>query len=634
MEKSIILPQVTSFELTGFKPIFSETISASMSEGAFVILGGNGIGKTTLIQSVVYGLAGGLSSDIEDTKVFRWNHTFFKERLDHTQEEQSTVEVFFRLGENSVGVRRGFRGDNITSVKINDDEWVSEDADTVFGENLRRFGGYRSIQDFAFVVHRLLYLPENRRLIAWDTEAQVRLIMIINQDLIRENEFRENRAQLKKLDSKKRHIHVAIGKAEKEIETLIEYEENDDDEEEEREEFENSGDDLGLPSLVESLQRVASQRYEVEDKLQESLAELGKISKEIAVLREEIEDAEAGVVANFVKETERGNDLALEKLINSKICPACGERHSNLAAQAQRYLREHKCVLCGTDEPRSGAKFDFDATKEKLQSLLRQQDAFEEIVNFTTEEKASLESREIEIQGRVNTVRYSRSIVSMVERNLPEMTLENLRTLNERLIIEEADAAAQIERLKTKLEKDYDEFNQKVNERIGRFRGVYAKHATAFLGLPCELVEIEEGGHLDLSLFVPAFGGVTRQTERSCSEAQRFFLDIAFRLALIETAGTSKGTATFFCETPETALDLSYVTNVVEMFNNFTSGGNNVLLSANIQIGGIAEEILTGIPVDEREKHLLNLLDLGRLSEVQEQARDKFDEIVNRMLAE
>jgi hypothetical protein len=74
--------------------------------------------------------------------------------------------------------------------------------------------------------------------------------------------------------------------------------------------------------------------------------------------------------------------------------------------------------------------------------------------------------------------------------------------------------------------------------------------------------------------------------------------------------------ATFICETPETALDLSYVKNVVRMFDKFISNGNSLLLSANIQPGGIAEKLLKLIPAEERAAHFINLLDIGQLSAV------------------
>ena len=83
------------------------------------------------------------------------------------------------------------------------------------------------------------------------------------------------------------------------------------------------------------------------------------------------------------------------------------------------------------------------------------------------------------------------------------------------------------------------------------------------------------------------FADEERKSPETCSESERFFLDIAFRMALLELAGElSDSSSTFICETPETALDLAYTKNVSEMFSRFAKHGFALVLSANIQLGG------------------------------------------------
>jgi hypothetical protein len=125
------------------------------------------------------------------------------------------------------------------------------------------------------------------------------------------------------------------------------------------------------------------------------------------------------------------------------------------------------------------------------------------------------------------------------------------------------------------------------------------------------------GDSIGLVRFVPEFDETLRETPDSCSEAQRFFLDIAFRMALLDYASAKPGTpATFLCETPETALDMSYVDNVVEMFAGFAKGGHTILLTANVQRAGIAEELMKKVRKPQRRHRVLNLLDIGQLTEV------------------
>jgi hypothetical protein len=212
------------------------------------------------------------------------------------------------------------------------------------------------------------------------------------------------------------------------------------------------------------------------------------------------------------------------------------------------------------------------------------------------------------------------------------MTAENLKKLKQQLTDEEADAEAQIRVIRAKLAADYENFRNKMDARMDKLRAAYAGYATAFLGLPCELDEVGQNGLLELKLFVPRFDNAVRPQPESCSEAQRFFLDIAFRMALIDLACGERGTGTFICETPETALDFSYVTNVVAMFSSFAKKRHNILLSANIQNSGIAEKLIARLAVKDRAKHVVNLLEVGRLSAVQQAARTDFAKIIRRMM--
>lgn len=635
MAERIKLPLLTGFRITGFEPIYSANIELAMSEGPYLVLGGNGLGKTTLMQAVVYGLAGGLDEQTEEIKALRWGHGYFRGRLSATQLATAQVEVDFKLGNHTIAVRRGFKGSNVVAVRSGRSGWEDKEADQLFENLLREHGGYLSASDFAFVVHRLLYLPESRRLIAWDTDAQIRLLMLLNQDIALERTFRENRARLKLLDSKKRHIHVALGKAENELARLLEYEEVEPGQEEAEEEAEAPVDEQAeerLPELVARLNDVGRKRLDADRRARGAIADLSRVSAVIDRLRESVEAAEAGLVANFLAESEREQNLALAKLVQGKICPACGQKHAELADRARKYLRDHRCVLCGSEEPHE-TNPELDKLRDEMEAHLREQQAFEEVVRLARAETESLREQEFDLQARVNEIRYSRSVVAMVERNLPEMTKENLLQLKQRLADEEADAEAQIKTLRAKLEADYHDFRSKVDARMDRLRAAYAGYATSFLGLPCDLDEVGQNGLLELKLFVPRFDEAVRSQPEACSEAQRFFLDIAFRMALIDLACGERGTGTFICETPETALDFSYVSNVVGMFASFAEKRHNILLSANIQLSGIAGKLIERIPKKERKKHIVNLLEVGRLSAVQHSARKEFARAVERMLS-
>src|SRR5262249_30216547 len=148
-------------------------------------------------------------------KARRWNHNYFRQRLDQDKLDSAFVEVEFRLGKTELGVRRSFNSSTVCAFRPpKTTRWLEDSiqAQKAFNEAILSHGGYRNPTDFAFVVNRLLYLDESRRLLAWDNNAQVRIIMLLNQDAVVEEEFRKRRKILKEMDSNKRHVHVALGK--------------------------------------------------------------------------------------------------------------------------------------------------------------------------------------------------------------------------------------------------------------------------------------------------------------------------------------------------------------------------------------------------------------------------------------
>src|SRR5215467_8534571 len=107
MPQTLVLPRLLSYDVEGFEPIFRTAVSARLKPGPNLILGGNGLGKTTLMQAIVYGLTGGVSEDIEDDKRLRWGHAYFRSRLSPQQSKTAQVRVTFQLGDVRLTVRRG-----------------------------------------------------------------------------------------------------------------------------------------------------------------------------------------------------------------------------------------------------------------------------------------------------------------------------------------------------------------------------------------------------------------------------------------------------------------------------------------------------------------------------------------------
>jgi hypothetical protein len=606
----------------------------SAQPGFNIILGGNAIGKTTVMQAIVYGATGG-SEAFEDEKAFRWSHAYFRGRLGSTDARSAFVEVDIAFADFGFSVRRGFSGNDVLAFRHRADrKWIEdrEAASVAFTNAIIRHGGYASLADFAFVVHRLLYLPESRRLLAWDVDAQLRLLMILNQDLAPQRSFSERRQYLQLLDTKKRHTHVAITNAEKQLSSLMEFDSSAADDSELNLADPNTDARL-LAEAIATLQTATNDKTRAQRDVDTTSQLLTDVTGEIETLQARIDSEEAAMILRLLSEYERESQLALQKLIQRGICPACGTDQPTLQSTAAEHLRHHGCALCGSaiGVEDAGA---LATLQSRLAEKLAAQRSLQETHRAAAGRLAYLRTAESAAQEKVNEIRFRQPVVALLERNLPAHSRESLLALKATLVADELDYQAQIEQLSTELDEDYASFRLAMSQRTSRLESLYAAYATAFLGLPCELVASTGGDRLlNLTLFIPRFNDIERRTEESCSEAQRFFLDIAFRMALIDLASQlSSTTSSFLCETPETALDLTYIQNVVDMFAEFAAQRHIVILTANVQRSGVAEMLLRRLPPPARRKRVLNLFDVGRLSAVQEANRRAIDRVVHSML--
>jgi len=605
--------------------------------GPNIILGGNGLGKTTIMQAVIYGLTGGSDSiEEEKDKALRWNHSYFRKRIDPEHISDASVEVEFALGRTVLTICRGFNNSGVIAFRKGKSQhgWIDDPAEAkaAFEGALTQYGGYEKPEDFAFLVHRLLYLPETRRLLAWDTNAQIRIIMLLNQDVLIEEDFRRRREELRKLDSSKRHIHVALGKVEKRIAELKSRSKKT-SQNGNSSSSTSSQDGTDYKRLLEGLQEIARQRHAIERDRRDASEELSKISSDIETLRDQIEQTEAYLISGLLSDQEKQSHLAINKMAESGVCPVCGTHQKGLQELAHQHTLEHRCVLCGSENPQE-VEPELATLRSQLSEKLRSQKARESTFRITSDKLEYMRREEDRLQYELNSIRLSQPALTLIERDLPSpSSRKDLTEMRAMLKQQEDDLQAQIIERKNQLERDYRAFREAVNARINSLRSTYAAYATEFLGIPCELTETVATDLINFTRFIPKFNDIERDTPESCSEAQRFFLDIAFRMALIDFAcSDTKDAATFVCETPETALDMSYIDNVVRMFEQFSKKGHSLLLTANIQSDSIAGELLRLEPKDERGSRILNLLDIGQLSKVHQDALPKLRATVRAIL--
>lgn len=624
---AVFLPKINHMEIMGFNKIFKDnTITLDFSVPLNIILGGNGLGKTTLLQCIVYALTGGISDpEVEANKDFRWDNDFFKGRVFPGELNKANIIINFILGDYEISVKRGLINNRVIEYHVNG-QIVSGKS---FEEIVVELGQYDNFDSFVFIVNRLLYLSENRRPLTWDYDGQIRSLMILSNDIINEKAYRNLRSEIKNLDSTKRHTTVRINKIEKQ-ESRKANKTNDD-----------TVLNIEVDSIIEQrtklnglLQSNLIKREECTIALKRQEERRQELAEEIDVMAKKIRKYEAEYLNKSLQHYGLRETLLFEKTVNYGICPCCGEVTYEFHQLAKQRISEGKCMVCGVKQFSNTDSHiaDINVYNSQLnEKLLARDNANKHIIHLRNQ-KQSIDEEIFLIRKEISTIDYSTFVnADRIDdngaSNEADEYFENIEVELAKLISDRDNLESDIKIKTEEADNMYESFLNNFTECNNQLSNIYRDLASAFLGKPVSLeYEKSPAKFVSIDYLIPVFDGEARKNPEDCSEAQRFFLDIAFRMALIIlNYNLTKTTGTFICETPESTLDVSYVNNVVKMFFGFIENGNRLILSNNLQKLGLAYLIVNKANKENTGYSVFDLLKYGKLSNVQQNSKDLFD---------
>ena len=328
----------------------------------------------------------------------------------------------------------------------------------------------------------------------------------------------------------------------------------------------------------------------------------------------------------------------LTHLFADAHCLACGAEAKQEIERLEHAIVDGICVVCGADpskQERTSASEQVVPVHMVEQKLLDR--ALASVADARTEREAAAQA-ETAARERLNEVnseldRVSRSID---ERRLANATLrarlppdpeeiaekrrslENARNSQREYESQRARAERKYQVLLTQTEELFRAAAVRVAHRFQRF-------ATAFLEEECSLsfrlVEdrpSQSGARFmypSLKFEMSAAAFETRQFRESpddVSESQREFVDLAFRMALMEAASDDQS-ATLVIETPEASLDAIFMQKAGTMLRAFAEGERRIVVTSNLTSSVMLPALLGGATTDpdeiaERTSRVLDLL--------------------------
>lgn len=616
----VILPKIDLMCVEGFDKIFkNDIVKIDFSKSLNILLGGNGLGKTTLLQCIVYGLTGGTNiPEVELLKAFRWDHNFFRKRVKAERQQDAKITIEFSMSDNKFKVVRGLQGNRVVSFSINN---VIQ-TNIKYEDAIIECGKYDNFNSFVFIVSRLLYLPENRRSLMWDYDAQVRALMILSNDLIDEEKYRNLRLQIKNMDSTKRHTIVRINKIKDVLAQKTGGEEIKEFSDYKVEEIQSAF--VKKRELSEKLQILLEQKSKALNELKNYEGRRGELISEIGRLSDFLRKKESKVINQSIERFGKKQGMFLDKVVNYGICPCCGKSDHNFQDIVKRRIEHGKCLICGNNNNLPIVnEIDIEAMQVQLQEKISARDNINKYMYQLNNMMQSIDEDIFEVRQEVNDIEYSEFVNAdrlddVFETGDEDSEVELLKLTSDRQSLE-----SDIQKKQEQADNMYKNFLNHFEDRNRKLAEIYERLSTDFMGKKVTLeYEKSTDRFVNIDYLIPKFDDEIRKSAEDCSEAQRFFLDIAFRMSLIilnkELTGES---GTFICETPESALDISYVKNVVKMFCQFMDN-NSLILSNNLQRLGLAQE-LTAV-WDRENTSVFDLLEYGKLSEVQKNSSELF----------
>jgi len=608
----------------------SQGLDIEFDSGLTLVLGANGLGKTTLV-AMLYRMCtgpydiprladaaelGGIR--LETKKLPSPDQRMFGERVNDNA-EYATCTLEFDLGDAEIALTRSLANLELLELSVGVEGLpVREDR---YQEVIKENAGVNTFGDWILVLRHLIFYFEDRRSLVWDPSAQRQLLRLLFLSPASSKEWVEAERDIRQRDSHARNVQNVLQKEERSFSESEAATSMADDVREELAQLEKSQKKEQRTLNVLRDQVAALDAAKESARLEVLQAESGHESAFRNLERRQL----VAIAGAFPSSSDTARYL-MAQLISDEECLACGAHSPKTAKDLRKRIGEDRCVVCNSlveKTSKVGARGVAKATKELEHASIRQEAAREK------RDVAEQEYEELlgEIQMLSTKVARRSARIEELASKLPpdEAKLHEQRR-------ELATMRAQLGKRKKELaqrRKSFGRFIDRTSREILARRDEvqegFEEFAEGFLLEQCRLVwapHKDTVGQSGTAIDFPAFdlemtgadfsSMVRRNGPQQVSESQREFIDLAFRMALIQVAG-SGGIGSIVIDAPESSLDAVFVTRAADVLVRFSdSAGNRLLITSNLIEGNLIPELIRkGDIKSEASKRVVDLLKLA-----------------------
>jgi len=624
--------------------------------GVTVLVGINGVGKTTLLNLLMRMLLGPTERGKGDRDLGRVSDralvvdrkfSFFADRVPEKLDGNATATLLYSIGEREYTVTRNLQTMTLKSVKLRGRSISSLTSELDFLKEMARHAGLPSDYDFHVVVRYLQFFTEERQPILWSAATQFEFFKALFLDTALTKEISDTfkaihrsdsdyRNRLNQLNQRKERLKEAQGRV-----TVA------DDVEALRAQIREA---QTRSEAVETEYGHAQESVDgLQQRAQELDNELNQLEGTVADLEDELENADAAFVAQALPSLDDKAKFLMAGLNSRQECFVCGNRKRGQLETVQKQLKGGHCFVC--EHPITGR-----GAGAKVQPLAAAQvRSLEQRINDLTVQTKQTDSERdalhLELSSKLQTLRTAatRRAQAAVDLALLQAKLPDPEGTAGAL---EADIVAEEAALKV-LNEDRKTFAEEYREQIGRgrvemegykeaLRTTLTRYAEAFLQEKVEVrfsaqdkVKIATGvGQVGMPSFSIAMTSGTHQAPRSrlssesVSESQKEFLDLAFRVTLLDMA-CADGAKSLVIETPEASLDSWFMLRAASLMRQFAPADQapmrNLIATSNLNGTDMIPALLGQLDQSGKRKRRTNgaqLVNLMKLTATSNTLKD------------
>jgi DNA repair exonuclease SbcCD ATPase subunit len=318
--------------------------------------------------------------------------------------------------------------------------------------------------------------------------------------------------------------------------------------------------------------------------------------------------------------------------MDKEECVICGAKGKFIVDKINENIHRGFCPLCNTN-----ISDDVNKNKDNLFNSIK------EIDNEISNKETELNDLINEIQGKELLkdkaefdYRQLQEIKMKIEHEYPQISGQStdigilLMKLNEQFKEfddKSKESYEKRDKLKPILNKLQRKTKNAYNEAEIEFVPIFKNLAKSFIGYDLDIKLETKGRNLALVLELDSSA---RTESYKLSESQRFFLDIALRMALAIHLSAPDNEATLMIDTPEGSLDIAYENRAGKMFAEFINNySQSILMTANINSSQLLVALAENCKKKKMDmKRMLNWIDLSVVQiEEEDLFRKCFDNI-------